>query len=361
MRRLLVTCFTGVLATTGAVVWATQAGANDPTVVVVNAGESIQAAIDGARQHTTIIVRSGTYAENLSITTDRITLVGQGATLVPPATPAAGTVCDFGEAAATNGICAAGGLDFSDPNAPPKVPDRLTDVKITGFTVQGFPGSGIIFLGARNPTIAQNTTTGNGAYGIASFFSTGGQIVGNTASGSAEAGVYVGDSPNAKILIAGNTTNDNQLFGIFLRDAMHGTVVGNESSGNCVGLIVLGTASGDFQITGNDLHENNGFCPPEGDEGDIPLSGIGLALASGDRNVVTGNSITGNVPSAEVPFSGGVAVVDASDGVDAPSDNVVTGNTVDANGIDIFTDGTGQGNVLTGNACTTSVPPELCA
>jgi parallel beta-helix repeat protein len=361
MRRLLVPCFAGLLATAGVVVWATQAGAHDPTVVVVNAGESIQAAIDGADQHTTIIVRPGTYAENLVITTDRITLVGQGAILVPPAQPAPGTPCDFGEPTASNGICAAGGLDFSDPDAPPKVPDRLTDVKITGFTVQDFPGSGIIFLGARNPVITQNTATGNGEYGIARFFSTGGQIVGNTASGSAEAGVYVGDSPHAEVLIAGNTTNDNQLFGIFLRDARHGTVVGNESSGNCVGLIVLGTASGDFEITGNNLHENNGFCPAEGDEGDIPLSGIGLALASGDRNVVTGNAINGNVPSGDVPFSGGLAVVDASDGVDPPSDNIVTGNSLAANGTDILTDGTGQGNVLTGNACTTSVPPELCA
>ena len=150
-------------------------------VVVVHEGESIQAAIDGADQHTTIVVEQGTYAENLLITTDRITLIGQGATLVPPATPRPPTPCDFGGPSATNGICAVGGFDFPDPDGPPHVTDRLTDVTITGFTVQGFEGSGIIYLAARNPVITQNTATGNGAYGIARFFSTGGEIVGNTA------------------------------------------------------------------------------------------------------------------------------------------------------------------------------------
>jgi parallel beta-helix repeat protein len=359
MRRLLVSCFAGVLAIAGVVVLAAPAVAHG--VVVVDAGESIQAAIDQADQGTTIVVRPGTYAENLVITTDRITLIGQGATLVAPATPTPGTPCDFGGPEATNGICGAGGLDVSDPNAPPKVTDYLTDVTITGFTVQGFPGSGIVFIGARNPVIMQTTTTDNGEYGIARFFSKNGQIVGNTATGSAEAGIYVGDSPNANVVIAGNHANDNLLFGIFLRDAMHGTVLGNETTGNCVGVIVIGNASGNFVIAGNNIHENNAFCPPGGDEGDLPLSGIGIALASGDRNVITGNSITGHVPSAEVPFSGGVVIVDASDGVDVPSDNKVVGNSFSGNQIDVFSDGTGVRNVVAGNACTTSVPPELCA
>ena len=361
MRRPLFACVAGGLLVAGVVGVTARAGANDPTVVVVESGQSIQAAIDAAHQHTTIVVRPGTYAENLLITTDRITLLGQGATLVPPATPGPGTLCDFGGPEATNGICAAGGFDASDPNAPPKVTDYLTDVTITGFTVQGFPGSGIIFLGARNPVVTQNTTADNGGYGIARFFSKDGQILGNTASGSAEAGIYVGDSPNARVLVSGNKATDNHLFGIFLRDAMKGTVVGNEASGNCVGLIVLGTASGDFAITGNHLHDNNGFCPPEGDEGDIPLSGIGIALASGDRNVVSGNVITGHVPSGEVPFSGGVVLVDASDGVDAPSDNQVVGNVFDGNQTDVFSDGTGSGNVISGNACGPGTPPDVCA
>ena len=359
MRRLFVPSFAAALVMAGMLLVGGPAGAHG--LVVVNPGESIQAAIDAADQHTTIVVRPGTYAENLLITTDRITLIGQGATLVPPATLGPGTLCDFGGPEATNGICAAGGFDVSDPNAPPKVTDYLTDVTITGFTVQGFPGSGIIFVGARNPVVTQNTTTDNGEYGIARFFSKDGQILGNTATGSAEAGIYVGDSPKANVLIAGNHASGNQLFGIFLRDARRGTVIGNEATGSCVGVIVIGNASGDFVIAGNNVHENNAFCPPGGDEGDVPLSGIGIALASGDRNVVTGNSITGHVPSGEVLFSGGVVIVDASDGVDVPSDNKIVWNSFVGNQVDVFSDGTGVRNVVAGNACTVSVPDGLCA
>jgi parallel beta-helix repeat protein len=182
--------------------------------------------------------------------------------------------------------------------------DYLTDVTITGFTVEGFP---------------------------------------------------------ANVLIAGNHASGSHLFGIFLRDAMKGTVTGNEATGSCVRVIVLGNASGDFVISGNNVHENNAFCPPEGDEGDVPLSGIGIALGSGDRNVVTGNSITGHVPGGVVLFSGDVVIVDASEGVDAPSDNQVVGNTFNGNQVDVFSDGTGVRNVVAGNACTVSVPDGLCA
>jgi hypothetical protein len=163
------------------------------------------------------------------------------------------------------------------------------------------------------------------------------------------------------VLIAGNHATGNQLFGIFLRDAMKGTVVGNEVTGSCVGVIVIGNASGDLVIAGINVHENNAFCPPGGDEGDVPLSGIGIALASADRNVITGNRITGHVPGGEVLFSGGVVIIDASDGVDVPSDNRIVGNTFDGNQVDVFSDGTGVRNIVAGNAYSVSVPDGLCA
>ena len=77
---------------------------------------------------------------------------------------------------------------------------------------------------------------------------------------------------------------------------------------------------------------------------------------------VTGNNISGNVPSGPTPVSGGVVV--ATDPFFGrtikPRNNTVTGNNFGKNKPDIFWDGTGTGNVLRPNNCDTSVPSRLC-
>src|ERR1700712_4941189 len=57
----------------------------------VHPGQSIQAAIDSAHHGGRIYVKPGTYAEQLTITTDGIALIGYGAVLVPPAAPCVNT------------------------------------------------------------------------------------------------------------------------------------------------------------------------------------------------------------------------------------------------------------------------------
>ena len=178
--------------------------------------------------------------------------------------------------------------------------------------------------------MVHNRVKDNGDYGIARFVSTGGKIIGNAASGSEEAGIYVGDSPQANVLVAGNWVFDNELFGFFLRDAANGRLVANHSSGNCVGAIVLNTGpnvAGNWRFVGNKIHDNDRFCPGNDEEGTPPLSGIGVAIANASGNQLFGNVIRDNNPSGEVPFTGGVVVVDAgSPGANPPSDNLVKGN-----------------------------------
>jgi len=330
-------------------------------VSVVRPGESIQAAVDAAEPGDKIFVKRGRYAENVVITTDGITLKARGAKLVPPANPTA-NACSFGEPA-RDGICAIGDVTFPD-DGPPTVNDPISDVKIKGFKVQGFPGTGIIFLGAEDPVVKHNRTKDNGEYGIARFFSTGGKIVGNAASGSEEAGIYVGDSPDADVLIARNHAFDNHLFGFFLRDAANGRLVGNHSYGNCVGAIVLNTGAniaGDWHFFANHVYDNDKFCEGDAEEGTPPLSGIGIAIANASDNRLFGNVIKNNNPSGDVPFSGGVVVVDTgSPGANAPSGNVVKGNVILGNEPDIFWDGSGEGNVIAHNLCRTSIPDGLC-
>ena len=79
-----------VVATSTAVLgvllaFAVPAGAHERGIVV-KSGESIQAAVDAAPPGATIYVKRGTYAENVAITKDGITLSSRGAKLVPPTT-----------------------------------------------------------------------------------------------------------------------------------------------------------------------------------------------------------------------------------------------------------------------------------
>jgi parallel beta-helix repeat protein len=351
----------------GILALAAPAGAHGRSIVV-KPGESIQAAVDAAPPGATIYVKRGTYAENVAITKDGITLLSRGAKLVPPTTTPPRNACSFGDPAtdpsATEGICVVGDVSFPDPEGPPVVNAPVRNVTISGFDVAGFPGSGIFFLGADNPVVSRNVTTDNEEYGIVRFSSGGGKIVGNTASGSAEAGIYVGDSPNADVLVAGNEASDNEQFGFFFRDAAHGDVVGNRAHGNCIGAIVLntgGNVAADWRFTANKITENTRFCPANEEEQTDASSGIGIAIAGGADNKIYGNYIRDNTPSGAVDFAGGVVVADIGiPGANPPSDNVVKRNIILGNQPDILWDGSGTGNVFERNLCRTSVPDGLC-
>ena len=347
-----------VLAAAASLALAAPASAD---VEIVRPGESIQAAVDAAEPGDKILVKRGRYAENVVIATDDITLKARGAKLVPPESPTE-NACSFGEPA-RDGICAIGEVDFPD-EGPPNVTDPISDVTVKGFKVKGFPGTGILFLGAEDPVAKHNRAKDNGEYGIARFFSTGGKIVGNKASGSEEAGIYVGDSPDADVLIARNRAFDNHLYGFFLRDAAHGRLVGNRAYGNCVGAIVFNTGAnvaGDWRFFGNHVHDNDRFCPADEEEGTPALSGIGIAIVNASDNRLFGNVIHDNEPSGEVEFSGGVVVIDAgTPGANPPSGNVIKRNVILGNEPDIFWDGSGEGNVIERNRCRTSVPDGLC-
>ena len=330
--------------------------------IVVRSGESIQTAVDAAPPGATIYVKRGTYAENVAITKDGITLLSRGAKIVPPATPV-GNACSSPGGTATEGICAVGDVSFPD-EGPPVVNVPIKNVTISGFNVTGFPGSGIFFLGAENPVVKRNVTTDNEEYGIARFSSSGGVIIGNEASGSDEAGIYVGDSPNADVLVAGNEAADNGAFGLFFRDAADGDVVGNRVHGNCIGAIVLntgGNVAADWRFTANKITDNTAFCPANEEEQTDASSGIGIAIAGGADNKIYGNYIRDNTPSGAVDFAGGVVVADIGiPGANPPSGNVVKRNIILGNQPDILWDGSGTGNVFERNLCRTSVPDGLC-
>jgi Right handed beta helix region len=350
------------------------AGPANAGVIKVGPGESIQAAIDQADPGDTIKLAPGTYQQNVQIKKDGITLKGAGArdTILQgggTATPV-DPVCG-GEAGGFSGICVA---DATVSDTGPPVPNReIADVEIKGLTVKGFEGDGVFFFGTRDQRVSHVIADGNGGYGIVAFDTTGGRYWGNVTSGNHEAGIYVGDSPEANAVVRDNVSYANVGFGIFVRDAAHGVVAENETFDNCVGILFLDTPedpsapaphpASDWNAWGNSANHNNAFCPPSEDD-PTGTSGLGIVIASAHRITLAGNTANGNVPSGDSLASGGIVVVTlpgpTPETTPAATDNVVKFNSAFGNSpVDLLWDGQGD-NAFTGNRCETSNPDGLC-
>jgi parallel beta-helix repeat protein len=319
--------------------------------VVVPPGQSIQSAVDAASPGDTIRVL-GHHEENVAITTDGLNLIGDGATLTPPAEPQENACSGDGDVI---GFCVLGNVDFSTG----RIIRNVHRVHISGFTISGF-GDGIFAFGSERARFIKNTVDDSSSYGIAAFSSTRTNVERNHVSGGDEAGLYIGDSEHALAVLRDNRVSDS-TFGILLRNSEHGTVVGNEVHGNCLGLIVLADApgpSGNWEIVHNRFNHNSRACPAS--EDGPPVSGIGVAIVGGNDNLLRDNQANDNVPSGPTAFTAGIIVHQGFGGT-AEQGNTVTENVALGNAVDLIWDQVGAGNVFTGNTCATSVPGGLCS
>lgn len=325
---------------------AATAGTARAATIVVNPGQSIQAAIDAASPGDTIVVRPGIYRETLLIQKDRIKLQGSLATISPP--PASTSPC--GDV----GVCVVGNIDFNTFD----IFGYVHNVTVTGFTIQGFADFGIMAYAAINSTFTNDHASGNGEYGITAFASQSTTIANDVTDGSGEAGIYIGDSPDSRANVHDNFSQHN-AFGVLYRNATGGSIQHNTITHNCAGIVVLGDApgpAGTVSIQSNQVTSNSLACDSE-DTG--PVSGVGIALVGASYAVVHGNNVQSNTPSDFTFLQGGIVVVSGFAGT--PSNhNTVSGNTALHNAPDLFWDGLGHGNVFTSNVCKTSTPGGLC-
>lgn len=307
-------------------------------VIVVLPGESIHRAVKAAQPGDTIQLSAGVYEDVVAVKTNDITIQGVGSdtngTILRPPADLPGR-CFRGIA----GICILGNFQDGTP---------VEGVTITGVRAEGFIAAGIISILTRNTTFEGNAGVGSQEYGLAAFESTGVTMRDNTASGNGFAGLYIGDTRRARATVEGNESFDN-TFGLFLRDVSNGDVIGNQFHDNCIGILNLDTPApvraGRFMIAENTIEHNNAFCRGGGRD-EPSTAGTGIAILGGRGNTIQGNVIARNRTSRNVPFHGGVVLVDQA------ANNTVTGNTLIRNRPNIFTDGSGAGNQISGNTCT---------
>src|SRR5918995_608282 len=215
-----------------------------------------------------------------------------------------------------------------------------------------------------NTTIAGNKSIGHSHTGISSFEATRTKMLSNTTRRNEEVGIFLGFAERANAKVVGNNISGG-AWGILVSDAHRGSFAGNTIHDNCAGMFFEATSVdppfapqpvGEFEVKGNTVENNTRSCRAA--QSGINFSGIGIALLGARDMELTGNQISGNVPSGPTRFSGGVVV--STDpygpGMTKPTNNAVTGNHFGRNKPDIFWDESGSGNSFFGNLCDTSVP-----
>ena len=363
MKRTIVLLSTMALTllVASGVALATGIGSAQAANKVVGPGESIQKAINAADPGDTIVV-SGVHREDVVIRKDGIKLRGDDAVIEAPTRAKADSPCSraFGPEA----ICVLGDVNLKTGEI---TGPRVSDVSVSGFTIRGFniAGKGATVFdveGARNATVVGNRVIGNVAGTFAAVSSVNTTVAKNHVIASPETdapGIWVITS--SRTTVVGNNIS-GAAFGIAFIDAHRGSVVGNTIHNTCGGMFFEAAPSqpvDDLKVTGNTVENNTRSCgPPKW----VNFSGIGIAVLGARGMEVTGNHLSGNVPSGPTPVSGGVIVSTNPffGGSVKPRNNSVTGNHFGHNKPDIFWDKSGSGNSFLGNLCNKSVPSSLC-
>lgn len=320
----------------------------------VRSGQSIQAAINGARYGDRIFVEAGTYAEQLTIKTDGIALLGAGAILTPPKTWKQNICSGLSGDKTQAGICVTGsGVKLApfkqEHRKVLSVQHPIKDVYISGFEIRGFPGQNIALVGTRNCEITGNKLINGDAYGLLSAGSKGTHAHANTV-----------------------TAEDTLRFiAMCMDDLGDAHFVNNVISGYYVGLC-LQTDGGDMErnwvskacngifvdpgvkrakVWQNRVTSWNPQCGTEGPFAAIFIDGaIGTKV---EQNIVEGQKNGDSVA--------GIAIFDDSTTtpVSVATGNVVEHNILRDNDIDILVKTAGKGNVIEYNLCST--PDKYCS
>ncbi|CZR59897.1 uncharacterized protein PAC_09791 [Phialocephala subalpina] len=330
------------------------------STIHVSPGQSltIQAAIDSARGGDKIVVEAGTYSEQLTISTNGITIVGHNATIVPPSIPVTNTCSDLAGPGTQAGICITGSevvlqdlKDFDGEHLKViSVGKLVKDTTVTGFTVNGFSGLNIAVVGAQDASVSRNTVSSSAQYGILTVGSKNSNIKHNTVFSTPGFPFY--------------------FIGICMDDVSAVTIAHNDISGYFIGLCV--------QTSGADIHHNvvhdvcvgafvdpgtnganlhdNGFsntlpgCPP------ILKYSSGITISGATDTIVKKNKFSGIKNGGQ---AAALVILDDDTGTVATG-NDVEKNTFTDNDLDILEQTMGAGNVVKKNECTLSNPATLC-
>jgi parallel beta-helix repeat protein len=328
--------------------------------ITVNAGESIQAAVDKAMPGQTIYINPGVYLEAVFVDKANITIIGNsgghGERVI---------IKNPGEE--ENGIT---------------VRDNGDGFVLKNVTVQDFEENGVFLVRVDGFELIKVTTINNGEYGLFPVRCVNGLIEDCSATGHTDTGIYVGQSE--KVIVRKSVAYGN-VNGFEIENCSDIVVANNDTYGNTAGLLIIllpgltNKTSSNIIVAENGIHENNlpNFAPPgDGFESVVP-AGSGVLVVGVDDVMLKNNKIINNnfvgVAVVSTLVLGGLAGLppEAFSDIEPNADGVnVINNKVTGNGsnppaglplpaVDLLWDGNGNNNCWKNNNYQTSYPQSL--
>lgn len=348
----------------------------EPTTLAVPADyPTITEAVDAAVPGDLILISPGVYNEAVNVTTDELTIRGLDRNEV---------ILD-GELELDNGIRVLG----------------AKGVAIENMTARNYTNNGFFWTGVDGYRGSYLTAARNGDYGIYAYDSTHGLLEHSYASGSPDAGFYIGQCFECDAVIDDVISEYNGLGYSGTTSGGNLYIINSRFNNNRAG---INTNSATYElcypqrqltVVGNLVYSNNQPDTPAIDDAILAM-GNGILVEGGIGNVIERNRVydhpktgIGIIPFAEFEPNDTEPSPDTWDQPCSetrnkpladpesivpifwePHDNSVQGNVVEASGVadlamsavatDLsIIDPTGLGNCFAGNTFTTSAPADI--
>jgi hypothetical protein len=295
---------------------------------------TIQAAVDAADPGDLVLIDRGTYREEVQVSTPGLTLRGVDRNEV---------VID-GEFQRANGVS----VLFAD------------GVAVENMTAINNTSNGFFWSGVRGYRGSYLTAVNNAVYGIYAFDSSDGLFEHSFASGSPDAGFYIGQCDPCQAVITDSISEWNGL-GYSGTNASSQLYIVNSTFRHNVAGIAPNTLDGellppfhDVSVVGNLVHDNGNVDAPAL-AFEWAAQGNGILLAGGGDSYVARNRVLNHPQS-------GIAIFPMLDANFYMSyDHRVVDNVVDGSGLADLTLGgpSTSGNCFTGNEHNSSLPAAL--
>lgn len=292
------------------------AAAREPMTIRVEAGESIQSAVDRAQPGDTIEIPYGTYHERVVVDMSDITLRGL------PNEAGEYPILD-GQGVLSEGVIASG-----------------NNFTVGFLQTINYTDNGVLVEGANGVHFHDIYAENVGTYGVYPVKSSNVLIERVEVTGVDDAGIYAGQCEN--VIIRDSVAYGN-VIGIELENSYNGEIRDNHVYDNSTGIFVVilpqltSKISSDTLVTGNLAENNNHDNFARGGAAALLPPGVGILLLGTDNAEVTGNTIRDNATAGVAVFSltgTGAFAESELDVGQLPEGNWVHDNTYSNNGFD---------------------------